>query len=82
MTLKDYAALVEKALPRFLPEGVQGVPEFGEMPALQAESMRYSLLSGGKRLRPGLLLATVDMLGGDREEAIPVACALEMIHTY
>ena len=82
MTLKDYAALVEEALPRFLPEGVQGVPEFGEMPALQAESMRYSLLSGGKRLRPGLLLATVDMLGGDREEAIPVACALEMIHTY
>lgn len=82
MTLKDYAALVEKALPRFLPEGVKGVPAFGETPALQAESMRYSLLSGGKRLRPGLLLATVDMLGGDREEAMPVACALEMIHTY
>ena len=37
MTLKDYAALVEKALPRFLPEGVKGVPAFGEMPALQAE---------------------------------------------
>lgn len=82
MTLKDYAALVEQALPRFLPEGAKGIPPFGETPALQAESMRYSLLSGGKRLRPSLLLATVDLLGGDREEAMPVACALEMIHTY
>lgn len=82
MTLQDYAFLVEQALPRFLPEGVEGVPAFGEMPALQARSMRYSLLAGGKRLRPSLLLACVDMLGGDREEALPVACALEMIHTY
>ena len=82
MTLKDYAALVEERLPCFLPGGVEGVPDFGETPDLQARSMRYSLLAGGKRLRPGLLLATADMLGGDREEAIPIACALEMIHTY
>ena len=82
MTLKDYARLVEEKLPSFLPKGVMGVPQMGEMPALQAESMRYSLLSGGKRLRPSLLLATVDMLGGNREEAWAAACALEMIHTY
>lgn len=82
MTLTEYAALVEAELPRLLPEGAEGVPAFGEIPALQARSMRYSLLAGGKRLRPSLLLAVVDMLGGDRGEAMPVACALEMIHTY
>ena len=81
-TLAQYAATVEEALPRFLPKGAEGVPGEGEMPALQAESMRYSLLSGGKRLRPAMLLACTDMLGGDPEEALPVACALEMIHTY
>ena len=47
-----------------------------------AESMRYSLLAGGKRIRPVLALAFCDALGGDIEKALPAACALEMIHTY
>ena len=47
-----------------------------------AESMRYSLLAGGKRIRPVLALAFCDALGGDTEKALPAACALEMIHTY
>ena len=81
-SLKEYAALVEERLPRLVPEGQGSVPASGGMPALQAESMRYSLLAGGKRLRPSLLLAAVDMLGGDLEEAMVPACALEMIHTY
>ena len=46
------------------------------------ESMRYSLLAGGKRIRPVLALAFCDALGGDIEKALPAACALEMIHTY
>ncbi|MEO0835208.1 MAG: geranylgeranyl diphosphate synthase CrtE [Cyanobacteria bacterium J06642_3] len=45
------------------------------------EAMRYSLLAGGKRLRPILCLATCDLIGGTVEMAMPTACALEMIHT-
>jgi len=45
------------------------------------EAMRYSLLAGGKRLRPILCLATCEMMGGTIEIAMPTACALEMIHT-
>ncbi|HEY9621616.1 MAG TPA: farnesyl diphosphate synthase [Crinalium sp.] len=45
------------------------------------ESMRYSLMAGGKRLRPILCLATCELVGGTLEMALPTACALEMIHT-
>ncbi len=45
------------------------------------EAMRYSLLAGGKRLRPILCIATCEMIGGTIEMAMPTACALEMIHT-
>lgn len=45
------------------------------------QAMRYSLLAGGKRLRPVLCLATCEMLGGTLDMAMPTACALEMIHT-
>jgi geranylgeranyl diphosphate synthase type II len=44
--------------------------------------MRYSLLAGGKRLRPILCLASAEAVGGDRRMALPAACALELIHTY
>lgn len=53
-----------------------GAPE----PLLSA--MRYSALAGGKRLRPVLLLAACEMGGTDAREALPYACAMEMIHTY
>lgn len=46
------------------------------------EAMRYSLLAGGKRIRPVIMLAVCEMLQGDINEAIPFACAIEMIHTY
>lgn len=46
------------------------------------EAMRYSLMAGGKRLRPVLALAVCEMLGGDIDDVIPFACAVEMIHTY
>ncbi|MGE5282332.1 MAG: polyprenyl synthetase family protein [Chloroflexota bacterium] len=47
-----------------------------------AEAMRYSLLAGGKRVRPVLTLATARALGADPERLLPVACAIELIHTY
>lgn len=46
------------------------------------ESMRYSLLNGGKRIRPIILLEVASILGGNREEGLALACSLEMIHTY
>jgi geranylgeranyl diphosphate synthase type II len=46
------------------------------------EAMRYSLLAGGKRVRPVLALATARALGADPERFLPVACSIELIHTY
>ena len=46
------------------------------------EAMRYSLLAGGKRVRPVMTLAFCGMLGGQWREALPFACALELVHTY
>ncbi len=51
-------------------------------PAILGESMNYSLLNGGKRVRPVLMLACADVLGVRLEEVLPFALALEMIHTY
>lgn len=51
-------------------------------PKILNESVRYSLLLGGKRLRPVLMLACAQMLGGKVQDVLPLAIALEMIHTY
>ena len=72
--------LVEDRLDALLPL-TQGFAD-GEIPGLQAESMRYSLLAGGKRLRPCMLLKACEINGGDISEALDYACAMEMIHTY
>lgn len=61
-------AALDKAVPVIYPEKIY-------------QAMRYSLLAGGKRLRPILCLATCEMGGGTIEMALPTACALEMIHT-
>ncbi len=53
-----------------------------EMPEELRKAMEYSLLAGGKRLRPMLCLSACEMAGGQLEAALPLACALEMIHTY
>nr|AIY34697.1 chloroplast geranylgeranyl pyrophosphate synthase [Lycium chinense] len=50
-------------------------------PPVIHESMRYSLLAGGKRVRPMLCLAAAELVGGDQRAAVPAACAVEMIHT-
>ena len=70
--LKQQKILVEEALDQSI---VTGKPE------KIYEAMRYSLLAGGKRLRPILCLATCELTGGTVEMAMPTACALEMIHT-
>ncbi|MCD8189463.1 MAG: polyprenyl synthetase family protein [Clostridiales bacterium] len=46
------------------------------------EAMRYSLLAGGKRIRPVLTLKFCEIAGGDPKKALPIACAVEMLHTY
>ena len=56
--------------------------KFSTKPELLGESMKYSLLNGGKRIRPVLALATADALGVPKNEILPFALALEMIHTY
>lgn len=70
--LQTNKLLVEEALDRSLPMG---------RPEKIYEAMRYSLLAGGKRLRPILCLTACDLMGGTREMALPTACALEMLHT-
>ncbi len=57
---------------------------FSETPATAglAEAMRYSLLAGGKRIRPVLALATARSIGLDPESVLPAAAAIELIHTY
>jgi geranylgeranyl diphosphate synthase type II len=72
---EDLRGLVEAALAeiRFSPAvGTAGLEE----------AMRYSLLAGGKRVRPVLTLATARALGAPPENFLPVACAIELIHTY
>ena len=71
-----YAERIEKALPLLMP------PQPPQDGGLAAEAARYSLLAGGKRIRPVLLLAVTDLLLADQALALPFACALELIHTY
>jgi geranylgeranyl diphosphate synthase, type II len=71
---------VEEALSGYLPEVLAG--EGAACPARLAMAMRYSVLGGGKRLRPVLCLMAAEACGGDGEMALPAACALEMVHTY
>jgi geranylgeranyl diphosphate synthase type II len=71
----DYTSGVETALRTYFDEAA-------EIAEPLKSAMEYSLLSGGKRLRPVLVLSANALLGGGAEEALPVACAVEMIHTY
>jgi len=73
--LKERAEFVERALDR-------AVINHGGPGARLLEAMRYSLFAGGKRLRPILALAACEAVGGAPDDAIGLACALEMIHTY
>jgi geranylgeranyl diphosphate synthase type II len=67
--------LVDNALDALLPAE-------DTLPATLHKAMRYSVFAGGKRIRPILALAACEAVGGISEQALPVACALEMVHTY
>src|SRR5438270_2755517 len=79
MNLRTYLASRQKkidaALDRYLPKE-------NARPATIHKAMRYSLFAGGKRLRPILCLAAAEACGGKIDNALPLACALECIHTY
>lgn len=73
--LADYAEMTEQALAKYLPA----------TECLQksvAEAARYSLSAGGKRIRPALVMEFCRVCGGEPETALPVACAIEMMHTF
>jgi geranylgeranyl diphosphate synthase type II len=73
--LKKSTAAVNRALDEFLPPA-------GFKPATIHRAMRYSIFAGGKRLRPALCLAAAEACGGTWDDALPLACAVECIHTY
>jgi len=58
------------------------LPPEDRFPEVIFRAMRYSVLNGGKRLRPVLTLAACEAVGGDPEVALPAACAVELIHTF
>lgn len=76
MTAKEYRLKIDEALAGYFNVRV------GALNAGLAEAMRYSLLAGGKRIRPLLVLEFCRIAGGNVEKALPVACAIEMLHTY
>jgi geranylgeranyl diphosphate synthase type II len=73
--MADRAQAVDGALDRFLPR--ESLP-----PESLHKAMRYSVFAGGKRLRPVLVAAGAEAVGGTLEAVMPAACAVEMIHTY
>lgn len=75
MTANEYKKLVDSKLTEFF--NPSGMSYDGLL-----ESMHYSLTAGGKRIRPTLVLEFCRISGGDVEKALPVACAIEMLHTY
>ncbi len=76
MTANEYKERIDASL--------GGYFELGSQYSLHglADAMRYSLLAGGKRIRPMLVLEFCRITGGDPDAAMPVACAIEMLHTY
>ncbi len=77
--LDSYAQEVRRLVDARLKE----YTEFGrDCPDRLQEAMRYSLLAPGKRLRPLLVLMAAEACGGDRDRALPAACAVEMVHAY
>lgn len=87
MTFADYAETRRREIEAAL---AQHLPTPPAVPAVVADAMRYSLMAGGKRLRPLLVLAAAEGVAqatgssevAARDAAMPAACALEMIHTY
>ena len=80
--MNDYHLRYEQYLATFNEYLLEYVAKLNTKPEILGESMRYSLLNGGKRIRPVLALACAEVLGVESSEILPYALALEMIHTY
>ena len=82
MTVKDqldiYAKMTEAALEKYLPKAHSPHAAYNTL----VEAMRYSLLGGGKRIRAALCMEFCRLCGGTPEQALPLACAVEMVHAY
>lgn len=76
--LTRYAHMTEQALGAALPAAATEYAAYNRL----VEAMRYSLLGGGKRIRAALCLEFCRLCGGDPDDALPFACALEMVHAY
>lgn len=70
--MKKYIEMINSALESYMPKSDDIV----------SQAMRYSVENGGKRVRPCLMLGFCELCGGDVQKTLPLACALEMIHTY
>ena len=73
--LEQRTVSVNRALNEFLPRA-------STKPTTIHQAMRYSLFAGGKRMRPAVCLAAAEACGGSEKDALPLACAVECIHTY
>lgn len=73
--LQERIQLVEAALDLYLPGA-------DTLPAKLHDAMRYSVFAGGKRIRPILMMAACEAVGGTPQQVLPAACAFEMIHSY
>jgi geranylgeranyl diphosphate synthase, type II len=73
--LKDRSSLVDSKIISFVPKGTKYTRSI-------YDAVNYSLLTGGKRIRPVMLMAACEAVSGSFKRAIPAACAVEMIHTY
>lgn len=72
--LKDKQRMVEEALSESIDDGA--------IPKTLRDAMSYSLMAGGKRIRPVLVMAGAEAVGGDSKSVLPMAVAIEMIHTF
>lgn len=74
--MEEHLKAVEQALPEYLPDGEDAAQK------TVFDAMSYACEAGGKRLRPVLLLEFCRLCGGDVKQALPFACAIEMVHSY
>ena len=73
--LEEHRQAVDSALENFLPDK-------DLLPSHLHQAMHYSIFAGGKRIRPILMMAACEAVGGKAEQVLPAASAMEMIHTY
>jgi len=73
--ISDKKKIIDKALDRYLPKS-------SLKPGIIHKAMRYSVFPGGKRIRPVFTIAGFEACGGDDDSALPVACGIELIHSY